>query len=213
MKFRQEFRIAENLATVWAFFEQTARVAACLPGLESCDVLEDGTVVVRLTQYLGPMAATFESRVRVTESVPQERLQFISTGKAVRGAVGSFRATNTVHLAAVDNATNVIVEGEAALAGMLGSVAQKIVMKQADKMTAEFARNLEQALSGASAPLVGGTGTRQAATISTTPAGRSDGDLRAMVESCTRWAKIAAALSAATTILGLTILWRFGVQP
>jgi uncharacterized protein len=214
MKFRQEFRVAEHLATVWAVFEQPARVAACLPGLESCDALEDGTLAVRLTQRLGPMAATFEARVRITERVPGERIQFTSTGKAVRGAVGSFRATNTVYLQAADNSsTAVVVEGEAALAGMLGSVAQKIIMKQADKMTAEFAKNLEHMLSGAAAPLVGGADALPGP--SGAILGRPTADLqRALLtmEACVRWAKVSAVLSGAATLVGLAILWRMAAH-
>jgi uncharacterized protein len=220
MKFRQEFRVAENLATVWAVFEQPARVAACLPGLESCEALEDGTLAVRLTQRLGPMAATFEARVRITERVPGERIQFTSTGKAVRGAVGSFRATNTVYLQAADNSsTAVVVEGEAALAGMLGSVAQKIIMKQADKMTTEFAKNLEHMLSGAAAALVGGADAIPGASGTNVPSGtilgRPTADLqRALLtmEACVRWAKVSAALSGAATLVGLAILWRMAAH-
>jgi uncharacterized protein len=213
MKFRQEFNIAEPVATVWEFFDQPTRVAACLPGLESCNLLDDGTLAVRLTQHLGPMAATFETRVRITERVPEERMQFTSTGKAVRGAVGNFRATNTVYLQAIEGGTMVVVEGEAALAGMLGAIGQKIILKQADKMTAEFAHNLERSLSGAGAaidatPSAASLTTRAPATagsvvVSREPVGQ------ATLEACLRWAMISAALNGAALLVGMLILWRF----
>jgi hypothetical protein len=213
MKFRQEFSVAEPVATVWAFFDQPTQVAACLPGLESCSLLDDGTLAVRLTQHLGPMAATFETRVRITERVPEERMHFTSTGKAVRGAVGNFRATNTVYLQAIERGTMVVVEGEAALAGMLGAIGQKIILKQADKMTAEFAQNLERTLSGAGAridatPSTASLLTRTPATPSSIVASREPAR-QATLEACLRWAIISAALNGAAVLIGMLILWHF----
>jgi hypothetical protein len=84
--------------------------------------------------------------VHITERVREEKIQFTATGKAVRGAIGNFRSTNTVYLQAGEHQTRVIVEGELALAGVLGSIGQKVVMSQADKVTAAFAKNLERVL-------------------------------------------------------------------
>ncbi|MDR3487437.1 MAG: SRPBCC domain-containing protein [Bradyrhizobium sp.] len=161
MKFRQEFDVNEQVARVWAFFAQTDRVAACIPGVENVEVLDPDTFIVLATQKVGPIGATFESRVNITERVHEQKIKFTSTGKAVRGAVGNFRATNTVFLEPAGDRTHVVVEGEAALAGMLGSVGQKIINKQADRVTAEFASNLEKVFwgDGASAPPALGTTT------------------------------------------------------
>ena len=219
MKFRQEFRVSEPVPTVWLSFAQPARVAACIPGVEMIDVLEDGAMMVRLTQHLGPMAATFETRVRVTEQVHENRMQFTSTGKAVRGAVGSFRATNTVYLQPSEGGTLVIVEGEAALAGMLGAVAQKIILKQADKMTAEFAANLERLLSGAEPAVAIPLGTVPPSAANTprlSVAARQaprEQDIQEQLRACLRWALVSATLSGAAALVALLVLWRVVSHP
>ena len=156
MKFRHEFSVRESADKVWRFFERPLDVAQCMPGVEKAEPLEgDGdSFSVRATQKLGPMSTTFEAKVRITERVAGERIAFTATGKAVRGAIGNFRAQGPerghAH-AGRRRDLRLAVEGEVALAGVLGSIGSAVINKQAAKTTAEFACNLEQALSAASA--------------------------------------------------------------
>ena len=157
MKYRHEFLVRASSDEVWRFFERPLEVARCLPGVEEAEPLEgeDDTYSVRATQKLGPMSTTFRAKVRITERVAGARIAFTATGKAVRGAVGNFRAQNTVTLTQADDETCVAVEGEVALAGVLGTVGSAVIDKHAAKVTAEFASNLEQALSAAAEPVAG----------------------------------------------------------
>ena len=154
MKYRHEFRIQQPSDKVWRFLERPLEVAQCIPGVEEAEPLEgeeDG-YSVRATQKLGPMSTTFKAKVRITERVAGARIAFTATGKAVRGAVGNFRAQNAVTLTEDGNETCVAVEGEVALAGVLGNVGSAVINKHAAKVTAEFAANLEQTLSAADQP-------------------------------------------------------------
>lgn len=162
MKYEQSFQVAQDIATVWKFFSQFDRVAWCMPGLQKADVIDADSLDVVLAQRVGPMTATFQARVQITERVEQQSMGFTSIGKAVRGAIGNFRSTNNVTLASVEDgrATAVTVTGEVALGGALGSLGQKVVAKQAEKMTAEFAKQLERVLSE-------GDGKKDAATADT----------------------------------------------
>jgi carbon monoxide dehydrogenase subunit G len=206
MKFRQEFRVAEKIGKLWLFFEQPLQVANCIPGVENAKLLDDDCLSVRTTQKLGPMSATFEAKVRITERVHEERIEFTSTGKAVRGALGHFRTENSVSLTPVGEETEVVVEGEAALAGVLGTIGNTIITKQAAKVTAEFARNLERALSGAGATAPAEQKTQRSATPKREPVA-----MPAEVSPPPQrdpWAKAAAFFSAAAAILALIILLR-----
>ncbi|GAA1789155.1 carbon monoxide dehydrogenase [Planosporangium flavigriseum] len=149
MKLREEFQVAKPVGDVWSFFEQPERVAACLPGVENVTVVDPDNVNVRATQSLGPMKATFDAKIKINERVPGELIAFTATGRTVKGALGNVRAGVSVQLAPVNgSATGVVVEGDVVLAGALGSVGQKVVSKQAGKVTAEFARNLDIMLNG-----------------------------------------------------------------
>ena len=151
MKYRHEFRVRESVDRVWRFLERPLEVAHCVPGVEEAEPVEgeEDCYSVRATQKLGPMSTTFKAKVRITECVAGARIAFTATGKAVRGAIGNFRAQNAVTLMEADGETCVAVEGEVALAGVLGTVGSAVINKHAAKVTAAFAANLEQALSAA----------------------------------------------------------------
>ena len=204
MKLREEFEVAEPVATVWTFFEQPERVAQCMPGVEQLTVVTPDDIEVRLTQSVGPMTATFAANIAIVERVQEKLIGFTATGKSVRGAMGNVRAGVTVQLEAAGDRTVVMVEGDVALAGALGSVGQKVVAKQAGKVTGQFARNLEQALGGGSAAA--------ATTAAAAPAAvRATGSALPPVSDPPAgdpWSKVAAALSAVSVVLSIVALRR-----
>src|SRR5262249_14829077 len=123
-------------------------VAGCLPGVEYVQVLDDENVHVRATQSVGPMTATLDAKATVLERVPEELIRFRAAGRSVRGAIRNVRTAATVVLRGAPAGTSVAVDGDMVLAGAIGSVGQKVIARQASKVTAEFAANLQRALRG-----------------------------------------------------------------
>ena len=197
MRLHEEFSIPEQPEALWAFFEQPEAVARCMPGVESVTVMDVDNVQVRATQSIGPMSATFDARVTVLERVPNALIRFSATGRSVRGAVGNVRAENSVHLRPDGSSTTVIVEGDIILAGALGSVGQKVVAKQAGKVTAQFAQNLQRALSGEPALPSPSPYPRRA------PAPVAAGPPAATRDVALGWCKLAAAMSTVSAALSL----------
>ena len=207
MKVRQEFAVTDPVSAVWKFFGEPEPVARCMPGVEQLTVLDDDNVQVRVTQRVGPMTATFEAKVTVLERIPDELIRFRAAGRSVRGAIGNLRTENTVRLRGTPDGTSVLVEGDVVLAGALGSVGQKVVARQAGKVTAEFAANLQRALGG-ELPALGGELRRRPAPgrAMRSAAGRQAGAAAAAAPE--RWGKAAAALSGVSVALGVIILIR-----
>ncbi|MCU1607991.1 MAG: carbon monoxide dehydrogenase subunit [Modestobacter sp.] len=211
MKLREEFEVAEPVSSVWTFFESPEAVAGCVPGVEQLTVLTPDDIDVRLTQSVGPMTATFAATVKIVERVPEKLISFTATGKTVRGAMGNVRATVTVQLEPAGERTVVLVEGDVALAGALGSVGQKVVAKQAGKVTAQFSRNLEAALGGGAAQPSAPVGTAAAAAA---PAAARPTAVRTLPPvgdtppAADPWSKVAAALSAVSVVLSIVALRR-----
>jgi uncharacterized protein len=212
MKMQQEFTVAEPVSAVWKFFDEPEAVAACLPGVEQVTVLDEDNVQVRTTQSLGPMTATFEAKVTVLERVTEDLIRFRATGRSVRGAVGNLRTENTVRLRAVAGGTSVLVDGDLVLAGALGSVGQKVVSRQAAKVTAEFAANLQRALNGESpapaGPITGQPAEAGRRRTADWPLTRPDGRAAPDGPADERWGKAAVALSGASVVLSALILIR-----
>lgn len=205
MKMHQEFTVTEPVSAVWKFFEEPESVARCLPGVEQVTVLDQDNVQVRATQSLGPMTATFEAKVTVLERVTDELIRFRAAGKSVRGAIGNLRTENTVRLREGADGTSVLVEGDLVLAGALGSVGQKVVARQAGKVTAEFAANLQRALGGELPELAAPKRARAARNRAVPMAGQPAGATAAATD---RWGKAAVALSGVSVALSVIILIR-----
>jgi uncharacterized protein len=213
MRLHEEFRVDEPVASVWEFFEQPELVARCVPGVEEVSIADADNVNVRATQRVGPMTATFDAKITVVERVPNELIRFNAIGKSVRGAIGNVRTSNAVHLRASEAGTVVTVDGEVILAGALGSVGQKVVAKQAAKVTAEFAENLQRALGGetvALSPARGGTlaPPSEGAGPPQVGAGVRSEPARPTRGAVDPWSRVAAALSAFSAALSITVLLR-----
>ena len=208
MKIREEFEVAQPLATVWEFFERPEKVAGCVPGVEDLVLSGPDDIDVRITQSVGPMSATFAATVKIVERVPEKYIAFTATGKSVRGAMGNVRATVTVQVeSAGPQQTTVSVDGEVALAGALGSVGQKVVAKQVGKVTTAFSRNLENALGGTAATARPSIGTTAVADRSPTPADPAHPVLPPR-SGPDRWTLVAVVLGATSTILSAIAVWQ-----
>jgi carbon monoxide dehydrogenase subunit G len=220
MKLHEEFTVAEPAGAVWKFLEQPEWVASCMPGVEFVNILDEDNVRVRATQSVGPMTATFDAKVTVLERAPEELIRFRAAGRSVRGAIGNMRTECTVRLRNLPDGTSVAVDADMVLAGALGSVGQKVIAKQAGRVTAEFATNLRRALGGeVPAPL--STGSRAGTIAGGGPAGEVPAGtpflrsvfpaLRARPRAAPapdRWSRVAAALSAVSVVLSVIVLVR-----
>jgi uncharacterized protein len=81
MKVTEEFVVQESPERLWEFFEQIERVARCMPGVEDVEVIDPDNSKLRVTQALGPMSATFDLKMRITEREPGKRMGFTAIGR------------------------------------------------------------------------------------------------------------------------------------
>ncbi len=216
MRLHEEFTVDQPLVAVWQFLEQPEMVARCMPGVEQIRVVDTDHVDVRATQSIGPMTATFEAKVTVLERVEHELIRFQATGKSVRGASGNVRALNAVTLRPEADATAVVVDGEVVLAGALGSVGQKIVAKQANKVTSSFAENLQLALNGVGPGEAVVPPPAEVHELATSRAAEGGGEWTQVApgrearraDRTEMWSRLAAALSAVSVVLSVIGLVR-----
>jgi carbon monoxide dehydrogenase subunit G len=209
VKLHEEFEVARPVADVWAFLDRPDAVAGCVPGVEQLTVQTPDDIEVRISQSVGPMTATFAASVRITDREPERSIAFTAVGKSVRGAAGNVRAEMLVSLRPGSTGSVVAVAGDVALAGALGSVGQKVVAKQAGKVTAQFARNLEAALGGGTVGSTDGPAEPRT-TAPARPALPPVSDL-ASAGAATgpdAWLKALVALSAAQVVLAVVSLLR-----
>jgi carbon monoxide dehydrogenase subunit G len=126
-------------------------VAQCLPGASIVEDLGEHRYKGRMSVKVGPMAAAFDGEVEI-ESQPREWTAIVS-GKGA-DARSSSRATGAMTYQLTEGsssgATRVDVVSDINLAGPLAQFGKGAVMHEvANRITAEFVKNFERALSAA----------------------------------------------------------------
>jgi carbon monoxide dehydrogenase subunit G len=163
MKIEKSFELQHTRELVWSRMNDVYLVARCLPGASIVEDLGEHRYKGRMSVKVGPMAAAFDGEVAI-DSQPQAWTAIIS-GKGA-DARSSSRATGamTYRLSegSAAGATRVEVASDINLAGPLAQFGKGAVMQEvANRITAEFVRNFEAALSsspGQAAPSEGVSG-------------------------------------------------------
>jgi carbon monoxide dehydrogenase subunit G len=149
MKIEKNFELQHPREFVWNRMNDVYFVAQCLPGASIIEDLGEHRYRGRMSVKVGPMAASFDGEVAI-ESQPREWTAIVS-GKGA-DARSSSRATGamTYRLSAglAPGATRVEVVSDINLAGPLAQFGKSAVIQEvANRISAEFVRNFEQALS------------------------------------------------------------------
>jgi carbon monoxide dehydrogenase subunit G len=147
VRFEETFVVERPPDAVWSFFDDPKRLALCVPGVESVEPLEDGRSIVRMTQKVGYLSATFDLKMHVSGRDEGQALEVTSIGRSVRGAVGELRSTNRVELTPEGEGTRIDLTADIGVGGMLGSVGQKVMASKAREVARQFAVNVSERLS------------------------------------------------------------------
>src|SRR5215471_16678770 len=147
MQIQETFTVDAPPEVVWKFFENIERVARCVPGVESVDVLGPDRYKVLATQKVGFISATFEMTTQVESRDPLRSLALASVGKSVKGAVGNARSKDRVDFEpTLEGGTRVTLTSEIAVGGMLGALGHKAFVSKSKEMTEKFAQALQAEL-------------------------------------------------------------------
>jgi carbon monoxide dehydrogenase subunit G len=134
--------------TVWKLLDDPEAVSRCIPGLDRLEVIDDDHFSALISQTVGPVTAVFAMKLAVLERQPGKAIRFDALGKTTRGAVSHLRTKGSVELEEKADGTRVTLSAEAALSGVLGTVGEKVLVKQSEKITAQFGEALRRELNG-----------------------------------------------------------------
>jgi len=145
----QQFSVAHQRKEVWAMFQNLQRVTTCMPGATLTEPPLDNHIKGRMIVKLGPIRTNFVFEADIkTDSAAYTG--HISASGIDSGHNSRARSEITYVLSETDggNATQVSVEVAFALSGALAQFSRGgIVTAVADRMTQNFATNLEGAIS------------------------------------------------------------------
>lgn len=144
MQIKESFTVGAPPDTVSRFFEDIERVARCVPGVQSVELLNADRYKVVATQKVGFISATFEMTTQIDAREPGKFLTLSSVGKSVKGAVGSLRSRDRVEFEGTpEGGTNITLTSELIVGGMLGALGHKAIASKSKEMTEKFAQALQ----------------------------------------------------------------------
>jgi uncharacterized protein len=157
MKIEKSFELNHPRELVWTRMNDVRLVAQCLPGASIVEELGDGRYKGRMSVKVGPLAAAFDGEIAI-ESRPAEWTAIVSGKGADSRSSSRASGSMTYQLSegSAPGATHVEVVSDINLAGSLAQFGKGAIMQEvANRITAEFVKNFEQALSAAPGTVAG----------------------------------------------------------
>ncbi len=143
MEFNQEITVAAPREKVWDFIWQVEEFASCVPGVKDVEKIDDTTYGVRVEQKVSFLKASFQLQINIEEVRAPEYIRTVGEGKDSKIAA-SLKQKNEVTLEAVsENETKVSINSSVDVFGKLGSLGFTVIKNQANKIFAEFAKNVK----------------------------------------------------------------------
>jgi uncharacterized protein len=141
-----EFTVAVPRETAFAFINDPARVARCIPGCEDLREIGPGKFAAVLTSKVGFMSVKFNVVVALTKVEPPAALEASVNGEAA-GLGGRLSATAGLRLEALDPArTRVAYAVDLSLTGKLGGIGQPVFRAKSEELSRTFGANVREAI-------------------------------------------------------------------
>ncbi len=144
MEFSEEITIAAPREQVWEFIWQVEDFAACVPGVKKVEKIDDVTYAVLVEQKVSFLKASFQIHLDVEEARAPEYILATSQGKDSKLAAGLKQKTEVVLDAVSEGETRMRIDASVDMFGKLGSLGFSVIKNQANKIFAEFARNVKE---------------------------------------------------------------------
>ena len=144
MEFNQEIVVAAPREKVWDFIWRVEEFTGCVPGVKSVEKLDETTYGVRVEQKVSFLKASFQLRVEIEEARAPEYIRASGEGKDSKIAA-SLKQKNEVTLEALsESETRVRIDSSVDVFGKLGSLGFSVIKNQANRISAEFAKNVKE---------------------------------------------------------------------
>ncbi len=144
MELKGEYRIAAPRDQVWAMLNDPAVLRECIPGCESLVGSPGEGFSARVTSKIGPVQATFNGAVTLTNVNPPESYTISGEGKG--GVAGFAKGGADVHLAADGADTVLTYVANAQVGGKLAQLGSRLIDGFAKKTADTFFDNFQTAV-------------------------------------------------------------------
>jgi uncharacterized protein len=155
-----EYRIAAPREAVWAALNDPEVLKACIPGCEELTKLSDTEIDARVAAALGPVRATFATRIQLSDINPPESYTISGEGKA---AAGFGKGSAQVNLTEDGAVTVLRYSADLRLGGKLAQVGSRLLEGATRQLADQFFDAFAQRLDAGAAQEAGATTASDAA--------------------------------------------------
>jgi len=152
MEMHGEFRIPAPRQAVWEKLNDPETLKICIPGAQTVDRSADNEFTARVVAKVGPVKATFNGKVTLTDLNPPAG--YTITGEGTGGVAGFAKGSAKVDLEEDGTETILRYGVQAQVGGKLAQIGSRLIDATARKMADEFFKNFANAVtpSAAAAP-------------------------------------------------------------
>jgi carbon monoxide dehydrogenase subunit G len=140
MELKGEYRVPAPRELVWAMLNDAAVLRECIPGCESLEGSPAEGFAARVTTKVGPVKATFNGQVTLSNINPPESYTISGEGKG--GVAGFAKGGADVHLAPDGDATILTYTVNAQVGGKLAQLGSRLIDSTAKKLADQFFSSL-----------------------------------------------------------------------
>lgn len=146
------FELAAPVDAAWDYLLDVEKIAQCVPGASLTEVIDEKTYAGRIEVRLGPIAVSYKGRITLESvDVASHTVRIKGQGAEIRGRGGA-SATMTAQLEANGDGTNVVMNTDLAVSGLVAQFGRSTLMQEvAQRMTQRFASCVERQLKAATA--------------------------------------------------------------
>ena len=201
MELKGEYRVPAAREHVWAMLNDPAVLRECIPGCESLEGSAAEGFAARVTTKVGPVKATFNGQVTLSNVNPPESYTISGEGKG--GVAGFAKGGADVHLAPDGDATILTYTVNAQVGGKLAQLGSRLIDSTAKKLADQFFSSLA---AKAGAPSGAAAGSVGAVVADAPPPGTIEGVVQ-NVEHAAHEVEEEVEARAAMGFLGGPIVW------
>lgn len=154
MEFKEQYIVGSSPDALWAILMDVHKVAGCLDGVETLDVVSDDAYTGTLAVKMGPVRLKFQGDVNVTLRDHENLLGVLEATARDAKAGGGFKAQLNMQLSEHDaQSTQLDITLNTTFLGRIGELGRPLIKKKINTMMNDFIEALNsQYVTGESDP-------------------------------------------------------------
>jgi carbon monoxide dehydrogenase subunit G len=142
MELADTFRVQASNSKVWQLLWDLPRLAACLPGCEGIEEMDEATYRAHIKQSVGPFKMAMAMVISLEDVTPESRIVMAGGGDDRKGTRLKLNR-GVLEVAPVsDNESEVSYTMDITLFGRMATLGYPVVKRKAGEMREEFTRRI-----------------------------------------------------------------------